>query len=77
MSNIGHNLRLHFVGNLAENAKIDGARIGGGAADNQFGAIFFGQIADLIVIDPPGFVIQSVRNNLEKLTGKIDRRAMG
>ena len=47
--------RADLVGNLAHAREVNDARIRAAAADDQFGALFLGQLFQLVVVDGFGF----------------------
>ena len=56
--------RADFVGDLAHAGKIDDARIGAAAADDQLRLFLFRQLFELVVVDGLGFFGHAVRDNL-------------
>ena len=63
--------RAHFVGNLAHARKVDDARIGAAAANDQLRAFLLGDLFELVVVDRLGFFGDAVGNDLVRLAGKI------
>ena len=51
MSHVDHQISADLVGNLAEAAKVDDARIGRAAGDDHLRPMLFGQPLDLIHVD--------------------------
>ena len=51
MSHVDHQISADLVGNLAEAAKVDDARIGRATGDDHLGPMPFGQRLDLIHVD--------------------------
>ena len=52
MRHIDHQIGVDRVGDGAKAGKIDNARIGRAAGDNQLGTMFFGKSRDVVIFDP-------------------------
>src|SRR5699024_6102982 len=48
---VEHEERPDFVGDLPERLRIDQARVGRGAGDDDLRSMFTGEVADLVVVD--------------------------
>ena len=63
--------RADFVGNLPHAREINDSRIGAAAADDHLGALFFGKLFQVVVIDGLGFLGHAVGNDAISLAGEI------
>ena len=68
--------RADFVGDLPHAGKIDDARIGAAAADDQLRPLLLGQLLQIVVVDGLGFLGHAIRNDLVGLAGKIQMMAV-
>ena len=77
MRHIHHELGADAVGDLAEAAEIDDARIGRAARDDHLRSVLLGQCTDLVHVYSVIVAAHAVRHHLEPLAGHVDRRAVG
>ena len=70
---IDHQERAAFFGDSGEALKIQDARIGAGAGDNQLWLMFRRKRFELIVVNGFSVLAHTVRNDLVHLAGKIQR----
>ena len=73
VSHIGQKVGAHFIGDRPEASEIDGARIGGVAANDQLGLVLTSQLANALQIELLGFGIHAVVDRLEPLAAHIHR----
>ena len=74
---VDHELGADLVGDLAEAAEVDDARIGRAAGDDDFRPVLAREPGHLVHIDPLVFAAHAVGHRLEPAPGHVDRRAMG
>ena len=77
MRHIDHEIGADLVGDLAEAAEIDDARIGRAAGDDHLRPVLLGQPLDLVHVDQMVVAAHAVRHRLEPAARQIDRRAVG
>ena len=77
MRHVDHEIGADLVGNLAEAAEVDDARIGRAAGNNHLRPVLFGQPFDLRHIDKMVVAAHPVGHHLEPFARHIDRRAVG
>ena len=77
VGHVHHQQRAHFIGDLAELGKVDGAGVGAGAGDDQFRLVLEGEAAHLVVVDALGLFIEVVGHEVEVLAGEVDGAAVG
>ena len=76
MRHVDHQVGADIVGDLAEAAEIDDARIGGAAGDDHFRPMLFGEPLDFVHVDQVIVPPHAIRRRLEPAPGQVDRRAM-
>jgi hypothetical protein len=69
--------RPDLVGDLAKDLEVDEPGIGRGPGHDHLGAVLFGQVPDLVVVDGFGFPGNTVGDKVEQLAGEGDRRTVG
>ena len=77
MRHVDHQIGADRVGNLAEAAEIDDARIGRAAGDDHFGPVLARELLHLLEVDAVIIAPHAVGHDLEPLARHVDRRAMG
>ena len=77
MRHIDHEIGADLVGDRAKAPKIDDARIGRAAGDDQLRPMLLCQPLGLVHVDQVIVAADAVRNRLEPAAGQIDRRAVG
>ena len=73
---IDHEERAVPVRDLAHDLAIDGAGIGGGAGDEQFGVMLLYEVFHMVIVDAAGGGIDAVADAAVDLAGEIDGRAV-
>ena len=66
--------RADLVGDGAERLEVDDARIRGGARDDQARPLAHGEVADLVVVEHLGRVVDAVRDEVVHAAAEVDRR---
>ena len=77
MRHVHHQIGTDFVGNVAEAAKVDDARIGRATGDDHLRMMLFGEPLNLIHVDEVIVAAHAVRHHLEPAAGQVDRRTVG
>ena len=77
VGHIHHKYCANLVGDVGKQLKIDSTGISGCACDQQLGLMLLSQVADLIIVDKTGFVVDIIGNDIIVLTGNIGRAAVG
>ena len=77
MRHVDHEIGADLVGDLAETAEIDDARISRGAGDDHLGPVLFRQPLDFLHVDQMVIAPHTVGHRLEPAPRQIDRRAVG
>jgi hypothetical protein len=77
MGDVRKQVGAHFVGDIAENREIDGARVSTCPHRNQFGALAFSHFKHVFVVDKARFKVDAVLHKVVHFARKIDRRAVG
>ncbi len=73
---IEHEGRADLVGDVAEGARIDDARVGGGARDDELRAVLEGEVAHLVEVDALVAGGDAVGLEPEQLAAGVDGRAV-
>ena len=76
MSDICHQISTHFISDFTEFLEIDGSGISGSTAYDQFRTNFQCNTANFFIIDDT-IIIDTIRNNVKILTGKVGFAAVG
>ena len=74
---VDHELGADFVGDLAEAAEVDNARIGRTAGDDHLGLVLPREPGHLVHVDAVVVAAHAVRHRLEPLARHVHRRAVG
>ncbi len=77
VSDIGHEVSPHPVGDLAELDPVRHARIRGVSGDDQPGPVFQRQFFDFVIVQQLRLRVDAVRNDVIELAGQVDRAAVG
>ena len=77
MRHVDHKIGAHLIGDLAEAAEIDDARIGRAAGDDHFRPVLLGEPLDLLHVDQVIVAPHAIGHRLEPAAGQIDWRAVG
>ncbi len=77
MRHVDHQIGADRVGDLAEAAEIDDARIGRAAGDDHLGPVLFGEPFDLLHVDEVVVAAHPIGHDLEPAARHVDRRAVG
>ena len=77
MRHVDHEIGADLVGDLAEAAEIDDARIGRTAGNDHFRPMLFGEPLDLFHVDEMIVAPHAIRDDFEPLAGQIDGRTVG
>ena len=77
MRHVDHKIGADLVGDFAETAEIDDARIGRAAGDDHLGPVLFGEPFDLVHVDEMVLAADAIGHDLEPLARHVDRRAVG
>ena len=77
MRHVDHEIGADLVGDLAEAAEIDDARIGRAAGDDDFRLVLLGEPLDLVHVDEVVVAAHAIGHDLEPVAGHVDRRAVG
>ena len=77
MGHIDHQIGTDAVGNLAETGKVDLARDGGAAGDDQFRLVLFGQRLDLVIVQQVVLFTHAVLHRIEPFSRLVRLRAVG
>ncbi len=77
MRHVNHNRGTDHISNASESFKVKRTRIRAGTDHNQLWVVLFGKLFDFIIVNHACFLTNAIRNNIEKLAGKINRRAVG
>ena len=77
MRHVDHQQRIDRVRDLSEPGKVDPARIGRSARDDQLGMIFVRQFGDRVIIDPLVLFAHAIGNGVQPLARKGRRGAVG
>ena len=70
---VGHHGGADFFRDGAYAREIDDARIGAGADHDHLRPVLFGELLELVVIDPLVLLADAVRHDRVELAGKIQR----
>src|SRR6516164_5678230 len=73
---VDHKIGADLIGDLAEAAEVDNARIGRAAGYDQFGPMLFGEPLDLLHVDEMVVAAHAVRHRFEPAAGKVYGRAV-
>ena len=73
---IDHQQAASLVGDVAQPGKVDDARIGGRARDDEFGLHFKRLTFKRVVVDDLFLLRHAIRHEVEVLTGHVDRAAV-
>ena len=73
---VDHEVGTDLVGDLAEDAEVDDAGIGGAAGDDELRAMLLGELAHLVDVDPMVVAAHAVGHWLEPFARHVHRRAM-
>ena len=73
---IHHEVSAHFVGYFPETLEVDGSGISACSRENEFGLALLCDTLDLVVIYHAGFLVHTVRHDIEIFTGNIHGRAV-
>jgi hypothetical protein len=76
MRHVDHEIGADRVGDLAESAEVNDARIGRAAGDDHFGPMLFGEPLDLLHVDEVIVAAHAVGHDLEPAARHVDRRAV-
>ena len=68
--------RVDLVGDRAGGREVDDARVRGGARDDQTGALAHREVADLVVVEHFGGVVDAVRDEVVHAAAEVDRRSV-
>ena len=74
---VDHERRADLVGDLAEDAEVDLARIGAVAGDQQQRPLLARALAHLVVVEQVGLRVDAVGGVLEELAGDVGAKAVG
>ena len=77
MRHVDHQIGADLVGDLAEAAEIDDARIGRAAGDDHLGPMLLGEPLDLLHVDEVVVAAHAIGHDLEPAARHVDRRAVG
>ncbi len=77
MRHVDHEIGADLVGDLAEAAEVDDARIGRAAGDDHLGPVLFGEPLDLLHVDEVIVAAHAIGHDLEPAARHVDRRAVG
>ena len=77
MRHVDHQLGADAVGDLAEAAEVDDARIGRAAGDDHLRPMLLREPRHLVHVDAVVVAPHAVGHRLEPLAGHVDRRAVG
>ena len=73
---VDHQLGADAVGDLAEGAEVDDARIGRAAGDDHLRLVLLRQLAHLLHVDAVVVAAHAIGHRLEPLARHVDRRAV-
>ena len=76
MRHVDHEPGADLVGDLAEAAKVEDARVSRAAGDDHLGPMLFRQPQHFVHVDQMVLAPHAVRHDLEPAARQIDRRAM-
>ena len=76
MRHVDHQLGADAVGDLAEGAEVDDARIGRAAGDDHLRLVLLRKLAHLVHVDAVVVAAHAIRHRLEPLARHVDRRAV-
>ena len=71
MGDVGQNIGANLVRDFADFCKINGAWDGGTAGDDQFGFVFLGQGAHLVIVDQVVLLTYAVLDCIEPFAGLV------
>src|SRR5690606_30179225 len=74
---VGDQVGADLVGDLAEEAVVDVARVGDGAAHDRLGPVREGEGADLVVVDQAALRVHAVADEAEPAAGEVRGRPVG
>ena len=77
MRNVGQNIGANLVRDFADLCKINGARDGGTASDDQFWFMFLGQGAHLVIVDQVVLLTYAILDCVEPFAGLVWCGAVG
>src|SRR5210317_1161696 len=77
MSHIHHEEGTNLVGNYTKSLKINNPGISTGTSHNHSGPVFMSDTLHFLHIDHACFPVNSIRDKIIKLSGKINRTAVG
>jgi hypothetical protein len=77
VGHVDHEHGPDLVGDLAEDAEVDPARIGAVAGQQDQRPEALGLLADLVVVEQPGGGVDGVAGDLEQLAGHVGPEAVG
>src|SRR5207244_5598937 len=67
--------RAGLVGDLAEGGEVDDPRVRGRAGDDHLRALAHGEVANPVVVERLGLVVDAVGDEVVEPTAAVDRRA--
>ena len=76
MRHVDHEPGADLVGDLAEAAKVEDARVGRAAGDDHLGPMLFRQPQHFVHVDQMVLAPHAVRHDLEPAARQVHRRAM-
>ena len=77
MRHVHHEIRADLVGHTADAGKVDEARIGGTAGDDQLWLLRARQPLQLLIVQQSVIAPNAVLHGAEPFAGQVGRRAMG
>lgn len=72
MGHIGHEVGVDLIADLAETGVVDQTAVGGGAGNNDLGAVGDGQLLEFVVVDVASLLIETVGEGLKVLGNEGD-----
>ena len=77
MRHVDHEIGADGIGDGAEARKVDDARIGRAAGDDEGRLVLMGEPLDLVIVDAVIVLAHAILHGVEPFAGQIGRRAMG